>query len=102
MEDVWFPLQFYLKKVWCWIIFYWHSFTFEIKSENAYEKFFKWKDLSIFFDETKKKVIGKMRDEFGGVSVTELVGLKSKMYSRKKIDGKESNAAKRSKYCNWV
>ena len=58
--------------------------------------------MSIFFDETKKKVIGKMRDEFGGVSVTELVGLKSEMYSRKKIDGKESNAAKRSKYCNWV
>ena len=56
--------------------------------------------MSIFFDETKKKVIGKMRDEFGGVSVTELVGLKSKRYSRKKIDGKESNAAKRSKYCN--
>ena len=44
------------------------SLTYEIKSENIYEEFFKWKDLfdfinyskdSKFFDETKKKVIGK-------------------------------------------
>ena len=65
--------------------------------------FFKWKDLldfsnfpkdSKFFDETNKKVIGKMKDEFGGVIVVEFVGLKSKMYSMKKIDGKEYNTAK--------
>ena len=49
---------------------------------------------SKFFDETKKKVIGKKKDEFGGITVDELVGLKSKMYSMKKIDGKEYNAAK--------
>ena len=42
------------------------------------------KDLK-FFDETNKKVIGKMKDEFGGVIVTEFVGLKSKMYSIKKL-----------------
>ena len=35
-----------------------------------------------------------MKDEFGGVIVTEFVGLKSKMYSMKKIDGKECNTAK--------
>ena len=35
-----------------------------------------------------------MNDEFGGVIVTEFVGLKSKMYSMKKIDGKEYNTAK--------
>ena len=35
------------------------------------------KDLK-FFDETNKKVIGKMKDEFGGVIVIEFVGLKSK------------------------
>ena len=49
---------------------------------------------SKFFNETNKKVIGKMKDEFGGVIVTEFVGLKSKMYSMKKIDGKECNTAK--------
>ena len=79
------------------------SLTYEIKSENVYEEFFKWKDLfdfsnyskdSKFFDVTNKKVIGKMKDEFGGVIVDEFVGLKSKMYSMKKIDGKESNTAK--------
>ena len=35
-----------------------------------------------------------MKDEFGGVILIELVGLKSKMYSMKKIDGKENNRAK--------
>ena len=49
---------------------------------------------SKFFDETNKKVIGKMKDEFGGVTEIEFVRLKSKMYSMKKIDGKESNTAK--------
>ena len=38
---------------------------------------------SKFFDETNKKVIGKMKDEFGGIIVD--VGLKSKMYSIKKL-----------------
>ena len=79
------------------------SFTYEIKSENVYEEFFKWKDLfdfsnfpkdPKFFDDTNKKVIGKMKDEFGGVIVEEFVGLKSKMHSMKKIDVKEYNTAK--------
>ena len=66
-------------------------------------RFFKWKDLfdfinysrdSKFFDGTNKKAIDKMKDEFGRVIITEFVGLKSKMYSLKKIDGKEDNTAK--------
>ena len=77
--------------------------TYEIKSENVSEEFFKWKDLfdfsnyskdSKFFYEANKKVIGKIKYEFGGVSVIEFVGLKSKMHSMKKIDGKECNTAK--------
>ena len=77
--------------------------AYEIKSADVYEEFFKHKHLfdfsnfpkeSKFFDETNKKVIGKMKDEFGGVIVIEFVGLKSKMYSMKKIDGKECNTAK--------
>ena len=35
-----------------------------------------------------------MKDEFSGVIVDEFVGLKSKMYSIKKIDGEESNTTK--------
>ena len=33
---------------------------------------------STFFDDTNKKVIGKMKKEFGGVIVDEYVGLKKK------------------------
>ena len=70
------------------------SLTYEIKSKNVYEEFFKWKDLfdlsnyskdSKFFNETNEKVIGKMKDEFGGVIVSGFVGLKLKMYSIKKL-----------------
>ena len=49
---------------------------------------------SRFFNETNKKFIGKRKDEFGGIIISEFVGLKSKMYSVKKIDGKEHNIAK--------
>ena len=35
-----------------------------------------------------------MKDEFEGKIIGEFVGLKSKMYSMKNIDGKESNTAK--------
>ena len=35
-----------------------------------------------------------MKDGYGGVIIDESVGLKSKMYSIKKIDGKESSTAK--------
>ena len=58
------------------------SLTYEIKSENVYEEFFKWKDLfdfsnyskdSKFFNETNKNVIDKMKDEFGGIIVDELL-----------------------------
>ena len=56
--------------------------SYEIKSENVYEEFFKWKHLydfsnyskdSRFFDEINKKLIGKMKDEFGGIIVGEFV-----------------------------
>ena len=67
------------------------------------KNFFKWKDLSdfsnyskdlMFFDDANKKVIGKMKYEFEIVIAAEFVGLKSKMHSIKKIDGRESNTAK--------
>ena len=79
------------------------NLAYEIKSENVYDEFFKWKDLfdfsnyskdSKFYDDSNKKVVGKMKDEMGGIIIDEFIGLKSKMYAIKKIDGNESNAAK--------
>ena len=74
-----------------------------MKPENVYKKFYKWKDFfdfsnyskdSRFYDDTNKKVIGKMKDEYGGVITDEFIGLKAKMYSIKKIDDSESSTAK--------
>ena len=68
--------------------------TYEIKSKIVYEEFYKRKDLfdfrnyskdSRFFNETNKKIVSKMKDEFCGVIIIKLVGLKSKMYSIKKM-----------------
>ena len=79
------------------------SLAYEIKSENVYEEFYKWKDLfdfsnyskdSKFYDNTNKKVIGKMKDVYRGVCIDEFIGLKLKMYSTKTIDGGESSTAK--------
>ena len=36
------------------------------------------------YDDTNKKVIGKMNDEYGGAIIDQFIGLKSKMYSIKK------------------
>ena len=79
------------------------SLTYEIKSEDVYEEFSKHKyqfdfinfpeDLKFFY-ETSKKNIGKMKDVSEGKIKGGFVGLKSKMYSIKDIDGKESNTAK--------
>ena len=41
-----------------------------------------------------KKLLAKIKYEFGGVIVNEAAGLKSKMYSMKNINGKEFNTAK--------
>ena len=79
------------------------SLTYEIKSEDVYEEFFKHKHLfdfsnypedSKFFDQANKNVVGKMKDESEEKIIGEFVGLKSKMYSMKNIDGKWSNTAK--------
>ena len=58
------------------------SLTYEIKAENIYKEFYKRKDLfdfsnyskdSMFYDDTNKKVIGKMKDEYGGIILTNLL-----------------------------
>ena len=73
-----------------------------VNKTGFYEELFKWKDLfgfsnyskdSKFFNETNEKVIGKIKDQFVGVIITEFVGLKSEMYSIKN-DDKEHKTAK--------
>ena len=66
------------------------SLCYHIKTEDAYEDF--WGDKQLFdnsdynpinkfyFNENKK-VIGKMKDECGGIPIIEFCGLRSKMYS---------------------
>ena len=49
---------------------------------------------SPYYNDTNKKVIGKMKDEAAGVPIVEFVGLRSKMYSYKKENGKEDKKAK--------
>ena len=49
---------------------------------------------SKFFGDANKKGIGILKDEMGGVIIVEFIGLKSKMYAIKKIDGRETNTAK--------
>ena len=79
------------------------NLTYEIKSENIYKKLYKFKDLSdfsnyskdsTFYDDTNKSVIGKMKDEYGGAIINQFIGLKSKTYSIKKINGSESSTTK--------
>ena len=79
------------------------SLTYEIKSEDVYEEFFKHKHLfdfsnfskdSKFYDGQNKMVVGKMKVEHKGIPIKKFVGLKSKMHSMLSDDGKESNAAK--------
>ena len=79
-----------------------NSLAYEIKSENVYKKFYKWKDFfdssnyskdSRFYDESNKKIIGKMKDEYDGVIIDEFIGLKGKMYSIKKFNGSQSSTA---------
>ena len=63
------------------------SLVYEIKTEEVYEDFYGDKNLfdfsyyslnSKFFDQTNKKVFGRMKDEFKGKIISELY---SKMYS---------------------
>ena len=66
------------------------SLVYEIKDKDyIYEKIYSDRDLfdfsdysknSKFYDVTNKKVIGKMKNEFGGKVISEFIGLKPKVY----------------------
>ena len=78
------------------------SLTYEIETNDVHEDF--WKDKNkfdnsdypenrLFYDKTNKKVIGKFKDEAADEIITGFVGLRSKMYSYIKDDGKNNKAA---------
>ena len=85
--------NFIKKKIDAELLFtYADNLTYEIKSKDVYEQFFRRKHLfdlsnylkdSKFFDPFNEKVIGKMKDVSEGKINDEFVGLKSKMYSIK-------------------
>ena len=63
---------------------------YEIKAEDAHEDFSKDKEIFDFSnysteskccDDSNKLVVGKRKDETGGVTIKEFAGLKPKMYS---------------------
>ena len=70
------------------------SLAYETRSENVYDIFFKRKylfdfrnyskDLK-FYDDSNKKVIGKMKVKMGVIIIDKFIGLKSKMYAIKKL-----------------
>ena len=79
------------------------SLTYEVKSGDIYENFYKDKHLfdlsnypkdSKFFDSVNEEIIGKMKDVHKGKPFNKFVGLKSKMHYMLSDNGKESNTAK--------
>ena len=66
------------------------SLCYEIHGKNPHKKMYKYKELfdlsnfpksSKYYCDENKKIVGKMKDEYGGKSILKFVGLKSKMYS---------------------
>ena len=66
------------------------NLMYKIKTENVYEDFSSNKEMfdfsnystkSKYYDDSNKLVIGKMKDETGGVAVEEFFELKPKIYS---------------------
>ena len=71
--------------------------------EDFYEKMYKFKELfdssnfsknSKYFSNDNKKVLGKMKDEYGGTVRYEYVGTKSKMYSIRDVNNCEKSVYK--------
>ena len=67
--------------------------TDSLKSENVYKEFYKWKDLfdfsnyskdSEFFDDTNKKIIGKMKEEHGAVIIDHWIKIKDVLNKKNK------------------
>ena len=79
------------------------SLIYEIKTEDVHEDFSSNKDIfdfsnhstkSKYYDDSNKLVIGKMKDETGGVAIKDLAELKPQMYSTLADDNSDHKKAK--------
>ena len=79
------------------------SLCYEIETRDVYKEL--WEDKQLFdnsdypkdspyFSVENKKVIGKFKDEAAGMPIVEFIGLRSKMYSYVKDNGKNEKTAK--------
>ena len=83
------------------------SLGYEIHGKNPHTKMYKYEELfdlgnfyksSKYYCDKNKKIVGKMKDKYGGKSILKFVGLKSNMYSildeinNKKCTNKGHNA----------
>ncbi|CAH3159070.1 unnamed protein product [Porites evermanni] len=84
------------------------SLCYEIKTRDVCKEL--WEDKQLFdnsdypkdspyFSAENKKVIGKFKDEAAGMPIREFIGLRSKMYSYVKDNGKNEKTAKGVKIC---
>ena len=65
------------------------NWIYETETENSYDYFSKNNKMfnfsnysaeSKYYDESSALVVGKMKDDMGGVSIVKFIGLKLKMY----------------------
>ena len=78
------------------------SLLVDIKTNDVYKDMLETKDEYDFsdpkdhplYDETNKKVIGKMKDECAGTPIAEYIGLRPKLYSVLKADEQLTKKAK--------
>ena len=79
------------------------SLTYHITAEDLYQDMKEDQHLydtcnypkdHFLFSENNKKVIGKFKDETGGLPIAEWIGLRAKMYSMMTDDGKEKKTGK--------
>ena len=79
------------------------SLKYEIEAEDIYKDFWNDEDMfdnsdypeiSPYYCNVNKKIIGKLKDEACGILITEFIGLRSKMYSYVKDNEKGGRTAK--------
>ena len=80
------------------------SFIVYIKTDDIYKDFAEELKLDLIIhrplpEEKNKKVIGLMKDEFGGKIMTKFVGLRGKTYSYLIDDDSKDKKAKGTKKC---